>query len=78
MKKILLLFVIWAICSCTSTDAEIKALQEKVDSVEISRTNDRIYSSIKEVEVKGHVYLIFDGYYSGNIIHAEHCPCKNH
>ena len=77
MKKILLLlFAICTICSCTSTDAEIKALQEKVDSVSISRTNNRIYSNIKEVVVKGHVYLIFDGYYSGNIIHAEHCPCK--
>lgn len=78
MKKILLLFAICTICSCTSTDAEIKALQENLDSVKNSRTRDRIYSDIKEVEVKGHIYLIFDGYHAGNIIHAEHCPCKNH
>ena len=78
MKKILLLFAICTICSCTSTDAEIKALQENLDSVKNSRTRDRIYSNIKEVEVKDHIYLIFDGYYAGNIIHAEHCPCKNH
>lgn len=79
MKKILLLlFAICTIYSCERTDVDIKALQEKVDSVKISRTNDRIYSNIKEAEVKGHIYLIFDGYYSGNIIHAEHCPCKNH
>ena len=31
---------------------------------------------VKEVEIKGHIYLIFDGYHKGNIIHAEHCPCK--
>lgn len=24
----------------------------------------------------GHKYIIYDGYRSGNIIHAEHCQCK--
>ena len=24
----------------------------------------------------GHSYIIYDGYRSGNIIHAEHCKCK--
>ena len=74
MKKILLLFAICTICSCTSTDAEIKAVHKKLDNVE----NERIYSDIEEVKIKGHIYLIFNGIYKGNIIHAEHCPCKNH
>lgn len=26
--------------------------------------------------VRGHEYIIYDGYKSGGIIHAEHCQCK--
>lgn len=70
MKKVLLLFAICTICSCAGrTNAEKKAYYEKLDS-------DRICSSIKEVEIKGHIYLVYNGYHEGNIIHAEHCPCK--
>lgn len=76
MKKILLLFAICTICSCAGTEAEKKELYEKIDSIKNIRANDRVYYCIKEVEVKGHIYIIFDGYYGGNIIHAEHCPCK--
>ena len=31
---------------------------------------------VRTVEVKGHEYIIFDGYCKGNIIHSEICPCK--
>ena len=72
MKKILSLFAICMICSCASTDAEKKALQEKLDSIE----HNRVLSCVEEVEIKGHIYLIYDGCREGNIIHAEHCPCK--
>lgn len=27
-------------------------------------------------EIEGHLYIIYDGYNCGSIIHAEHCPCK--
>ena len=47
---------------------------------ETSQKKDRtvlsIDSKVEEVEIKGHLDLIFDGHYKGNIIHAEHCPCK--
>ena len=26
--------------------------------------------------VRGHDYVIYDGYYKGGIVHAESCPCK--
>lgn len=26
--------------------------------------------------IRGHEYVIMQGYYSGNIIHSESCPCK--
>lgn len=76
MKKILLLFAICTICSCTRTDVETKALLVNLDSIKNTRTNNSIDNCIKEVNVKGHIYLIYDGYHEGNIIHAEHCPCK--
>ena len=73
MKKVLLLFAICTICSCgTETDAEKKASKERLDSIE----NDYIRSCVEEVEIKGHIYLIYNGHHEGNIIHAEHCPCK--
>ena len=36
--------------------------------------NDHTF--IYSIEVEGHVYIVFDGYHEGGIIHAEHCPCK--
>lgn len=27
-------------------------------------------------EVRGHEYVIYDGYNKGGIVHAESCPCK--
>ena len=28
------------------------------------------------INVKGHDYVIYDGYCKGGIVHAESCPCK--
>ena len=72
MKKVLLLFAICSVCSCTGTNSEEEMPQEKRDSI-------RVLSHVEEVEIKGHIYLIFEGgdYKGVNIIHAEHCPCKN-
>lgn len=64
MKKILLLFAICTVCSCDTPQVK--------DSQIVSSGGD----IVKEVEIKGHIYLIFYGYYKGNIIHAEHCPCR--
>lgn len=33
-------------------------------------------SEIYVETVKGHDYIIFDGYYKGGIVHAESCPCR--
>ena len=37
---------------------------------------DSLSYTVLTVEVKGHEYIIFDGYRKGNIIHSESCPCK--
>lgn len=65
MKKILFLFAICTVCGCERPQVKDK---QTVSSGE--------NNNVKEVEIKGHIYLIFNEYNKGNIIHAEHCPCK--
>ena len=68
MKKIIVLILsTLAIVSCDTPRAKDK------QTVSEPGFGERVH----EVEVKGHTYLIYDGVYKGNIIHAEHCPCKN-
>lgn len=67
MRKLLLLFVICTVCGCERPQVKDKQTVSKTEFGE----------GIREVEIKGHIYLIFEGVYKGNIIHAEHCPCKN-
>lgn len=38
--------------------------------------NNSFHASIYSMEIEGHEYIIFDGYYKGGIIHSESCPCK--
>lgn len=67
MKKIIILIIIVLtimVCCCNTS-------QEKYEQTEVSRG-----AMVEEVVIKGHIYLIFNGRYKGNIIHAEHCPCK--
>ena len=41
------------------------------------QTRDITVSSVRKVEVDGHLYLYVVGTYSnGGICHAESCPCK--
>lgn len=72
MKKIILLMLAsLAIVSCDSP--RVKGRQNVNDGQTVSSGGN---NDVKEVEIKGHIYLIFNGYNKGNIIHAEHCPCK--
>ena len=59
------MLAICTVCSCETPQVKDRQI--------VSSGGDEV----KEVEFKGHHYLIYDGYNSGNIIHAEHCPCKN-
>lgn len=65
MIKILLFLAICTLCGCVETP-HVKG-----------KTYVDVGSSVKEVEIKGHSYLLYDAYNKGNIIHAEHCQCKN-
>ena len=72
MKNILFLFAICTVCGCETPQVKDKQTVSKSKTV----SNTAFGEGIQEVEIKGHIYLIFDGIYKGNIIHAEHCPCK--
>lgn len=68
MKKILILLTAFCCCGCCSTEIDATQNAKKVMSFSVG--------SIYSVEVEDHIYIVYDGAYSGNIIHAEHCPCK--
>ena len=78
MKKILICLVAFGLFGCSeNTRQEMKQRQEQ----EAKYKTKTCYSSgdirVLDVEIEGHQYIIFDGYYSGNIIHAAHCPCHD-
>ena len=64
MKKILAILVMLAalLASCEGKQAEVN--------------NNNASYSIYVDTIRGHEYIIYDGYYSGNIIHSESCQCK--
>lgn len=39
-------------------------------------TTHGMETATKVVVIEGHKYILYDGYYSGGIIHAESCHCK--
>ena len=70
MKKILFLFAICTVCGCERPQVKDKQAVNQT----VSKTG--FGEGVREVEIKGHIFLIFEGVNKGNIIHAEHCPCK--
>lgn len=81
MKKVIfLMLTTLAIISCS--DCKIcKTESEKEEKREEANVKKKVYvdkwTSLEEVEFEGHLYIIWRGHSKGNIIHAEHCPCKN-
>ena len=62
MRKLLLISII--IAALGGCDAErVKVQNHEQDDVYV-------------VEVEGHKYVIYDGFYAGGIVHAESCPCR--
>ena len=67
MKKILaiLILLVALLASCDSSGVKIK----KVETRSVS------YNIFVDT-IRGHEYIILDGFHLGNIIHSESCPCK--
>ena len=70
MKKILILLTGILLCGCNCTETP-QAQKEEVGNY----VDNRRYE-IFPVEIEGHIYIVYAGLRSGDIIHAEHCPCK--
>lgn len=64
MNKLLLILATFLVISC---DEDIKP-----DSDFTHGSNE-----VFVVNVKGHDYVIYDGFHKGGIVHAESCPCKD-
>lgn len=72
MKKILICLAALGLVGCVSIETgNIEATE--TPKIKYYR-NDHTF--IYSIEVEGHLYIVFDGYHEGGIIHAEHCPCK--
>lgn len=72
MKKIIVAVALaTAACGC----------EKIVDSQETKAAEPWVYHGrdvcTKIVELDGHKYIIMDGNYSGNIVHAASCGCRN-
>jgi hypothetical protein len=69
MKNLALVFVVaLGITSCGQDKPDVQSTRDlRITTGE----------TVKVVEIKGHDYIIYDGYESGGICHAESCACKS-
>lgn len=72
MKKILILLA--AIC-CVGCSTGV-TIEEPASSLNVKFYYKDATLHLYTAEIEGHLYIIYDGHHSGDIIHAEHCPCK--
>ena len=75
MKKILILLVVTiCFCGCGNTDIiKEEPTQNIIEKYYYKDSDEKLFT----VEIEGHLYIIYKGFYKGGITHAEHCPCKN-
>ena len=72
MKKfVILLTAIY--CGGCSTGVTEEEPTQNLNVQYYYKSTDTVLST---VEIEGHLYIIYDGYNCGAIIHAEHCHCK--
>ena len=81
MKKFLISLTALVLFGCTTNteNAENTEIKQKPVEDKCYKTYFDDYSGNKifGIEIEGHQYIIYDGYYAGNIIHAEHCTCHD-
>lgn len=72
MKKILILLS--AICCCGCSTGITK--EEPTQNIQVKCYYEDPSMCLFTAKIEGHLYIIYDGYHNGGILHAEHCPCK--
>lgn len=76
MKKILIcLGMIMCFMSCV--DSTGTNVVEPTSNLNVRQYYKDASTWVFTMEIESHLYLVYDGYHNGGIIHAEHCPCKN-
>jgi hypothetical protein len=73
MKKLALVFgVAVALASCSTNN-----IPEVKPEITVQAQMAGTSISLIIVKLKGHEYVVMDGYKQGGICHAESCPCKS-
>lgn len=70
MKNALLLLILTTLSSCGPSH------QKNRDDILISETTIDSVSAIQSVKHDGHLFIVYDGFHSGNIIHHPDCSCQ--
>ena len=73
MKKILILLAAICCCGCSSTGI---TEEEPTQNLNVKYYYKDPVIFLFTAQIEGHLYIVYDGHNSGDIIHAEHCPCK--
>lgn len=76
MRKILILLAIIGCCSCSCSCSCDMNTTETTEEPKIIYYRHSVNGHIYTIEIEGHIYIVCKLPYAGNIIHAEHCPCK--
>ena len=71
MKKLALVFGV-ALASCTNEN-----IPQVKPAITVQGQSTGTSISLVIVKLKGHDYVVMDGYKQGGICHAESCPCKS-
>ena len=72
MKRLVLVLALGVLASC-----DVKSNQP--DSLVTIQSQSNVGGEMNFViiDLKGHEYIVFDGYKQGGICHSESCPCKS-
>lgn len=72
MEKLIVISLIATAAFLTGCDAPKQEVDSTDPWVDVGRTME-----IRTVMVKGHEYVLMDGYKCGGIVHAASCPCMS-
>lgn len=65
-------FLLACVIACCEMGCNTTKTEQKTEEVKEVSGGD-----VTEVEFRGHIYIIYDGYRQGGITHAGHCPCHS-
>jgi len=70
MKKIILLLGVLTLVGCHKIERD----ESKKECTRVHRGMTEIYT----VDIKGHEYIVYEGWKQGGMLHSESCPNSAH